>query len=255
LARRLHPRLTPLEKGGASGARVLPAAYEAYLKGRFFWNQRTEGSLAKSLDYFNRAIDLDPCYAVPLAGLADVYIVLGILGVRVPAEVFPRARAAAERALALDPYLPGVHESLATVLFHYDWQWREAEHEFQLALELNPNSTKAHQWYAGLLISTGRPSEAIAEAMRARDLDPLSPLQTTSMKSNSRTRPLADHAPPATVAPIRDALEGADADVNRQVSNDMSSCVQVNFLEGLPTDSMSSRFSCGRRTSTAVTLR
>jgi len=88
-----------------------------------------------------------------------------------------RARAAAERALALDPYLPGVHESLAAVLLHYDWQWREAEHEFQLALELNPNSREAHQWYAGLLISTGRPSEAIAEAMRARDLDPLSPLQ------------------------------------------------------------------------------
>ena len=176
LARRLHPRLTPLQKGDAS-ARVLPAAYEAYLKGRFFWNQRTEGSLAKSLDYFNRAIDLDPCYAAPLAGLADVYIVLGILGLRVPAEVFPRARAAAERALALDPYLPGVHESLAAVLSHYDWQWREAEHEFQLALELNPNSTAAHQWYAGLLILTGRRSEAIAEAMRARDLDPLSPLQ------------------------------------------------------------------------------
>jgi len=110
LARRLHPRLTPSGEGGITGLRVLPTAYEAYLKGRFFWNQRTEGSLAKSLDYFNRAIDLDPGYAPPFAGLADVYIVLGILGLRVPAEVYPRARAAAERALALDPYLPGVHE-------------------------------------------------------------------------------------------------------------------------------------------------
>jgi tetratricopeptide (TPR) repeat protein len=176
VAQRLHKQLASPDASVSARHRMHPAAHEAYLKGRYFWNQRTQAALAKSIGYFHHACELDPACAPALAGLANVYVVMGILGIHVPAQVFPRARAAAEKALAEDPNLSDAHESLAAVRSHYDWQWSAAEREFELALQLNPNSSVGHQWYAGLLAATGRYEEAIGQAVRARDLDPLSPL-------------------------------------------------------------------------------
>jgi tetratricopeptide (TPR) repeat protein len=153
---------------------VNPEAYEAYLKGRFFWSKRTEGGLEKSFEYFNRAIAMDPTYAAAHVGLADSYMVLAILGLRSPRDVCPKATAAAERALELDETLAEAHKSLAAVRHLYHWDWPGSEQEFRRALELDPNCAIAHQWYAALLSGLRRHEEAVTEALQAHDLDPLS---------------------------------------------------------------------------------
>jgi TolB-like protein/Tfp pilus assembly protein PilF len=151
-----------------------PEAYESYLKGRFFWNKRTEADLNRSIDYFLRAIQLDPAYALAYAGLSDAYVLLGIFGVRRPHDVYPKARAAAEKALEIDGTLAEPHAALGHVLTAYDWDFQGAEAEYRKALDLNSNYPTAHQWYGHLLAVTGRYAEGIAEVTRARDLDPLS---------------------------------------------------------------------------------
>jgi TolB-like protein/Tfp pilus assembly protein PilF/predicted Ser/Thr protein kinase len=151
-----------------------PEAYESYLKGRFFWNKRTEADLNRSIDYFLRAIELDPAYALAYAGLSDAYVLLGIFGVRPPNDVYPKARAAAEKALEIDGTLAEPHAALGHVLTAYDWDFQGAEEEYRKALDLNPSYPTAHQWYGHLLAVTGRYAEGIAEVTRARHLDPLS---------------------------------------------------------------------------------
>jgi TolB-like protein/Tfp pilus assembly protein PilF len=153
---------------------VEPEAYESYLKGRFFWNKRTESDLNRSIEYFLRAIELDPAYALAYAGLSDAYVLLGIFGVRAPGDVYPKARAAAERALEIDETLAEPHAALGHVLTAYDWDFQGAETEYKRALDLNSSYPTAHQWYGHLLVVTGRYAEGIAEVTRARDLDPLS---------------------------------------------------------------------------------
>ena len=153
---------------------VEPEAYESYLKGRFFWNKRTESDLNRSIEYFLRAIELDPAYALAYAGLSDAYVLLGIFGVRAPGDVYPKARAAAERALEIDETLAEPHAALGHVLTAYDWDFQGAETEYKRALDLNSSYPTAHQWYGHLLAVTGRYAEGIAEVTRARDLDPLS---------------------------------------------------------------------------------
>jgi TolB-like protein/Tfp pilus assembly protein PilF/predicted Ser/Thr protein kinase len=151
-----------------------PEAYESYLKGRFFWNKRTEADLNRSIECFLRAIQLDPAYALAYAGLSDAYVLLGIFGVRPPGDVYPKAKAAAEKALEIDETLGEAHAALGHILTAYDWDFAGAEPEYKRALELNPNYPTAHQWYGHLLVVTSRYAEAIAEVTRARDLDPLS---------------------------------------------------------------------------------
>ena len=153
---------------------VEPEAYESYLKGRFFWNKRTEADLDRSIDYFLRAIELDPAYALAYAGLSDAYVLLGIFGVRPPNDVYPKARAAAEKALEIDGTLAEPHAALGHVLTAYDWDFQRAEEEYGKALDLNFSYPTAHQWYGHLLAVTGRYAEGVAEVTRARDLDPLS---------------------------------------------------------------------------------
>lgn len=182
VAHHIQARLATRGPTADQGRRTIkPEAYEAYLKGRYFWNKRTESDLEKSLEYFNRALEYDPAYSAALAGLADVYILLGILGLRRPHDVYPQARSAATRALEYDPALAEAHKSLAAVRNHYDWDWLGAEQEFQRALELECNSSVAHQWYGAVLLLLKRHDEAIAEVKRARDLDPLSPSLTAFM--------------------------------------------------------------------------
>jgi len=153
-----------------------PAAYELYLKGRFFWAKRTAEGLRQGIRYFQQAIDIDPNYALAWAGLADCYNLLDDWGKMPPRDSFPKARAAAQKALALDDTLAEAHVSLAMVRTSYDWDWVGAEQEFKRAIELNPNYATAHQWYGETLASLGRFQEAEREVKRARELDPLSPI-------------------------------------------------------------------------------
>jgi TolB-like protein/DNA-binding winged helix-turn-helix (wHTH) protein len=151
-----------------------PAAYELYLKGRFYWEKRTKQGLEQGIDYFQQALRSDPDYALAYAGLADSYALLDDWGETSPRDSFPKARAAAQKAIALDSSLAEAHVSLAMVREAYDWDWASAEQEFKTAIALNPNYATAHQWYGLFLASMGRFPEAEAEVRRARKLEPFS---------------------------------------------------------------------------------
>jgi TolB-like protein/DNA-binding winged helix-turn-helix (wHTH) protein/Tfp pilus assembly protein PilF len=151
-----------------------PAAYELYLKGRFYWDKRTKQGLDQAIDYFQQAIRLDPNYALAYAGLADSYALLDDWGETAPRDCFPKARVAAEKAIALDDSLAEAHVSLAMVRQAYDWDWVGAQQEFKRAIALNPNYATAHQWYGLFLASLGEFPEAEAEILRARELEPYS---------------------------------------------------------------------------------
>jgi serine/threonine-protein kinase len=149
-------------------------AYQLYLKGRYYWNKRTEESLKQAIDYFNQAIALDPSYALAYAGVADCYQILPFYSELPAKEACPKARAAAQKALEIDTTLAEAHAVLAMVKWDYDWDFAGAEREFKKSLELNPNYASVHQWYAEYLATMGRHEEAIAEAKLAREIDPLS---------------------------------------------------------------------------------
>ncbi len=175
IADNLKAKLTHAERQAiALRPTANPEAYELYLKGRFFWNKRTGADLRKAIDYFNRAIAEDPNYALAYAGLADCYDLLCEYSELSPKESYPKAKAAAIKALELDDTLGEAHTSLAYSLINYDWDWRSAEREYQRAIQLNPNYATAHQWYAEGLSMLERHTEAIAEIKRAQQLDPLS---------------------------------------------------------------------------------
>ncbi|HUR96682.1 MAG TPA: tetratricopeptide repeat protein [Pyrinomonadaceae bacterium] len=149
-------------------------AYHLYLKGRFFWNKLTPDGLQKSLDFYKQAIETDPDYALAYAGLADSYNLLGSYGFWPLKDSHPKARAAAEKALAYDDALAEAHTSLAAVLDDYYWDWTAAEKHFKRAIELNPNYLVARYWYSEHLSRMGQHDEAVDEARRAQSLDPLS---------------------------------------------------------------------------------
>jgi TolB-like protein/DNA-binding winged helix-turn-helix (wHTH) protein/Flp pilus assembly protein TadD len=161
-----------LEKSQA----VNPQAYEAYLKGRYFWNKRTVDGLKTAIAYFNQAIEIDPAYAKAYSGLADAYALSGDweYGVLPPQEAFTQATAAAKEALALDNSLSEAHTSLAFAMDLYAWNWIGAGEEYRQAIALSPGYATAHLWYAWHLIVTGRTGEGVAELREAESLDPLS---------------------------------------------------------------------------------
>lgn len=184
IAHEIRIKLTPQEKTRLAQARpVDPEAYEAYVKGRYHWNKRTEQGLRTSIECFRQAIDKDPTYALAYAGLADAYAILGLNGHVAPADAIPQARAAALKALGLDDALAEGHATLGVITSQYDWDFPEAEKEFKRALELNPSYASAHQWYALHLHDTGHLDEAIAEINRAEELDPLSLIIRTAAAS------------------------------------------------------------------------
>jgi TolB-like protein/DNA-binding winged helix-turn-helix (wHTH) protein/Tfp pilus assembly protein PilF len=167
--------LTPqAEARLARVARLDPEAYELYLRGRFSWNKRDAPGLRRSIEYFERAIARRPDYALAHVGIADAYIVLADQGNLSAREALPRARAAALRALEIDPSLAEAHASLAMVRGIHDWDWAGSEKGFRRAIELNPSYATAHHWFAHLLRALGRFAEAVAETRRAQELDPLS---------------------------------------------------------------------------------
>ncbi len=150
-----------------------PEAYQAYLKGRYYWNRRTAENLKKAIEQFKSATDRDPNYALAFVGLADCYAVLSEYAGTPTSETLPQSKAYAERALAIDGQLAEPHATLGTVN-EYSWQWGEAEKEFKWAIELNPNYPTAYHWYSILLKNVGRNGEAAAMIKRAQELDPLS---------------------------------------------------------------------------------
>jgi TolB-like protein/DNA-binding winged helix-turn-helix (wHTH) protein/Flp pilus assembly protein TadD len=177
IADQIRINLTPQEQAALKNVRVVnPEAYESYLKGRYFWNKRTADGLKAARAYFQQAIDEDPKYAQAYSGLADTYALLGDwqYAVMTPKEAFPKAKAAAIKALELDSTLGEAHNSLAFVLDGFDWDFDSAGKEFQRAIELNPGYATAHHWYAWHLSLLGRYDDAIAEMRKAENLDPLS---------------------------------------------------------------------------------
>ncbi len=177
IADQIRINLTPREQAALKNVKVVnPEAYESYLKGRYFWNKRTADGLKVALAYFKQAVEEDPKYAQAYSGLADTYALLGDwqYAVMTPKEAFPKAKAAAIKALELDSTLGEAHNSLAFVLDGFDWDFDSAGKEFRRAIELNPGYATAHHWYAWHLSLLGRFDEAIAEMRKAENLDPLS---------------------------------------------------------------------------------
>ena len=177
IAEQIRARFTPEQRRQFMVAKNSnPEAHEAYLKGRYFWNRRTESDYLTAIKYFEEAIGHDPRYASAYAGLADTYALLGSFpnSEITRAEAMARAKTAAQEALQLDDSLAEAHTSLGFVKMHYDWDWDGAEREFQRAIQLNPSYANAYHWHAYNLMAMNRMEDAIAELRRARALDPLS---------------------------------------------------------------------------------
>ena len=173
IANQINITLAPAEASRLATPRsVDPAAYEAYLKGRYYWNKRTAEGMQKAEVYFQQAIDKDPSYGVAYSGLADCNSGLSWHGFTSPSETLPQAHAAALKAIEIDPQSAEAHASLGLVLDH-EWDWSGAETEFKRALQLDPHYANAHHWYGDYLSIRGRHDEALLEARKASDLDPL----------------------------------------------------------------------------------
>lgn len=182
VAHKIQITLTPADQQRLATSRpVNPQAYDAYLRGRYLWNKRTGPDMRKGIDYFQRAVEIDPNYAPAYAGIADSYELLAFYGPFPAATAYAKAREAALKAVALDSSLAESHTSLAQVSFAYDWNWALAEKEFRLAISINPNYPTAHLWYSGFLSLMGRCDEALVEIRKAQKLDPLSRIINTEI--------------------------------------------------------------------------
>jgi eukaryotic-like serine/threonine-protein kinase len=179
VAAEIRVKLSPSDEARLQPSRtVSPAVFEAYLKGRHHWSKRTLESLERAVICFQEAIEADPTHAPSYAGLADSW---ALIGQRRPgADLAARARAAARRALELDPMLAEAHTSLGFINYFYDWDWAGGERELRRALELSPNNANAHYWLWSLLVGTRRPDEARREIHRALEIDPLSAVIVTN---------------------------------------------------------------------------
>ena len=157
-------------------------AYDAYLRGRYFWNKRTSDGIKHAIEHFRQSIERDPNFALGYVGLADSYIALTFYNFAAPHETMPKAKESAIKALALDNTLAEAHASLAHILMNYDWNWSAAEKEFKRSIELKPDYATAHEWYAiHYLTATGRLEEAVQEMKKALELEPASLVMNTFM--------------------------------------------------------------------------
>jgi eukaryotic-like serine/threonine-protein kinase len=158
-------------------------ALELYLRGSHYWNKRDRENVPKAIEFFDKAIDRDPLYALAYSGLANCYVVMSSVayGTLTPKDAMERASAAAKKALEIDPNLAEAHTSLGVVQMRYQWNWLEAEKSFKRAIELKPDYPLAHYWYSNLLGMQLRTTEAVAESETAKSLDPLTPLFITNL--------------------------------------------------------------------------
>jgi DNA-binding winged helix-turn-helix (wHTH) protein/TolB-like protein/tetratricopeptide (TPR) repeat protein len=169
-----NPR-PPTQQTSGSTPAALALAHRDYMKGRFFWSKRTQQGITTAISLFQQAIEQDPQYAEAYDGIADSYSLLGFYGYLPPSESYPKAKAAALQALAINRNLPEPHVSLMIVATDYDWDWQTAETEFRAAIALKPNHAEAYQAHAYLLLALGQPDAAAREVEKALELDPLSP--------------------------------------------------------------------------------
>ena len=175
IAKEIKLTLSPEEKFKLSSKKKLdPEAHEAFLRGKHFWNLRTGDDIKKGLEYFQEAVKIEPLYALAHVGIAESYGILHWYSGIPSKETLPKAKAAALKALEIDPNLGEAHISIAIALSDYFWDWEAAESEYKKGLELSPNYATGHQWYAEFLINMGRYDEAKKEIKIARELDPLS---------------------------------------------------------------------------------
>ena len=178
-------------------------AYQLYLKGRYFWNKRNEEGFRNGIEYFKRAEEKDPTFALAFSGLADSYALLCDIGVVRPKDEMAKAKAAAQKAVDADPTLAEAYTSRAFVKLAYDWDWLGAQSDFQQALKLNPKYPTAHQWYASYLMQMGKFSLAKAEIEEAHKLDPLSPI----ISSNSGLYSYYEHNYDDAIAKYKATLQ------------------------------------------------
>jgi TolB-like protein/Tfp pilus assembly protein PilF len=181
IARSLELQLLPKHSPAAPAKPYKPdsVAHDAYLRGRYFWNRRSEPEFFRAIEYFKKAVEIDPRYARAYSGLADIYNTLGWYGVLTGKEAWERADFFARKALAIDGDLAEAHTSLAFALHSYAWDWAGSERAHSRALQLDPNYVTAHLWYAFFLMAMGRPDEAEQQMKQALALDPLSLVQNS----------------------------------------------------------------------------
>ncbi len=233
IAREIVSKLK-VELGGGSGAPLVKAstenreAYDLYLRGRFFWNDRGRENLSKAIDYFERAIALDSSFAAAYAGLADTYGLLHQSRDNSP-HAYQKAKWAATKALELDSTLAEAHAALGVVQSMFEWNWLEVENAYKRAIALNPGYASAHQWYAAALIHLGRPREAIAEARKALELDPLALPKNMMLIQVYRNARQYDQA----LDQCRKTLELYPANVNAQWGMGMVYVHESRYDEGI----------------------
>lgn len=204
IAEKLKAKLTGSEEDAIS---VKPTsdleAHQLYLKGRYLWNRRTGDNLKKALSYFQQAAEKDPNYALAYTGIADSCALIPVYGAGMPQDYYPRAKAAAQKSVQLDDTLGEAHTSLANVFFRY-LELAQSAKEFERSIELNPNYPTAHEWYGRLtLLATGQFDRAMAEAKRAVELDPISPIGRTDVATVYMVARRYDEA----IAQLRNTLE------------------------------------------------
>jgi TolB-like protein/Tfp pilus assembly protein PilF len=181
-ANEIRTAITPEESESLRSARLVnPEAHEWYLKARHHWNKRKPESVIKALSYFYKALDIDPIYAQAYAGVADCYNILAYYNALAPMEAYPKAKAAAIKALDLDKSLAEPHAALGVVNRDFEWDWSKSEQEFRCAVELNPGYVEAHHWRSTLLSMLGQHVEAVREKTRALEMDPLSVVIRTDL--------------------------------------------------------------------------
>ncbi len=182
VAEQVRVVLTPAERATLEHVRKIdPESHELYLNARYFWNKRTEDSVRKALGYFQQAIDKDPTYAQAYAGIADCYNILGYYNAQPPEEAYPKAKAAAIKALQLDDSLAEPHAALGVFKRDFEWDWPGAEEQFQQAMALNPGYVEARHWRSTLLSMLGKQSDALQEKLKALSMDPLSVVIKTDL--------------------------------------------------------------------------
>jgi TolB-like protein/Tfp pilus assembly protein PilF len=204
IAEKLQAKLTGSEERAISANPTESLeAHQLYLQGRYLWNRRTGQNLKKALGYFQQAVEKDPGYALAYTGISDSCALIPVYGAGTPREYYPRAKAAAEKALELDDMLGEAHTSLANVFFRY-LELAQSAREFERSIALNPNYPTAHQWYGRLtLLANGQFDHAIAEVKRAVELDPVSPIGHTDLATVYMTERRYDEA----IAELRNTLE------------------------------------------------